>query len=121
MKFCSECGTELSESTAFCSNCGKEVGSSTNQQGEKPTTNGANRQSQTNDGIGVFIKKHKQLLSIGLGVALVILAGYFTLSFINSSERFVNGVVEAIEEDDYESLVGTMYFSDTEEEISKMK
>lgn len=38
MKFCSECGTELSESTAFCSNCGKEVGSSTNQQGEKPTT-----------------------------------------------------------------------------------
>lgn len=34
MKFCSECGTELSESTAFCSNCGKEVGSSTNQQGE---------------------------------------------------------------------------------------
>lgn len=58
-------------------------------------------------------------MSIGLGVALVILAGYFTLSFINSSERFVNGVVEAIEEDDYESLVGTMYFSDTEEEISK--
>ena len=102
MKFCSECGTELSESTAFCSNCGKEVGSSTNQQGEKPTTNGANRQSQTNDGIGVFIKKHKQLLSIGLGVALVILAGYFTLSFINSSARFVNRVVVAIVEDDYE-------------------
>nr|WP_289037179.1 zinc-ribbon domain-containing protein [uncultured Allobacillus sp.] len=129
MKFCSECGTELSDSTAFCSNCGRKVESSASDQSNHSSeqsmksnqaeTNQPTRQKEKKEDFATFIKRHKMLLSIGLGVALVILAGYFTLSFINSPDRYVNGVVDAIEADDYESLAGSMYFADTEEKISK--
>lgn len=119
MRFCSECGTSLSEAAEFCPNCGKQVEQEAAAQKETIKTEPAQSRKQSKQDFGAFFKKHKKLLSIGLSIAVVLIAGYLTLSHFNSPERYVSGIMDAIEEDDYEALVGKLFFADTDEEISE--
>ncbi|WP_163193175.1 zinc-ribbon domain-containing protein [Clostridium thermarum] len=138
--FCTNCGSQVADSSIFCTNCGAKIQNKQDQLstntgsdfGQPNTQNytGQPFQSQTFGGqpvmahssIGMNAPKSKTSLFIAMGAAgvvgLVIIIFIFSrlLGGVNSSpEKVVRNFFKAVSTQDGKLMLKTIYFEDEEE------
>ena len=117
MRYCSQCGSQVTGESSFCSECGNkidEIEKSANQA--KPS----NTQKRTDKKQRKPFTKKQKLIAISSSVAVIIIVAALALfSFFSSTERSVNGMIDAIKEKDIQTVSERIYFEELDRNLTE--
>lgn len=111
MKFCGNCGTQLSDDAVFCTNCGSSLGNDANTQPVNPYSTG--NTAQHNAPNGNVKNNTKKFIGIAVAVVclvVVIAVASFIVNNFTGYKPVVRQVFAAIEKADAEKFMDLIEF-----------
>lgn len=110
MKFCENCGTELSENAQFCKECGLPVHQQTNME--------ITHSPSVSERKPISPKKKKWIIA-GVTAAVLLIGAYKIGESLFSKERLINNFEEALINQDEKAISELLHSSDKKLEINK--
>ena len=107
MKYCKNCGNELSSSAQFCKTCGTPV----NQEKKTESTKLTESQSMS--------PKKKKWIIVSAAAAIILLAAYLVGQNLLSKDRLINQFEEALNNHDEKAVAKILHSNDKKLEINK--
>ncbi|MCD4838328.1 zinc-ribbon domain-containing protein [Neobacillus sedimentimangrovi] len=111
MKYCKECGSQLSETASFCNECGTSVNGTKNNQAAIETQPSIPRQPMS--------KRSKVLLISGIAALLLLFGVHKIIETFMSKERLIEKFETALLEKDAKELAKLLTSNDKKLEITE--